>query len=158
MRALYLTLACLIAAPVWASELIGTTVPPYPNHLTSDMGSCIPYGDEFCAYSIASLNKQDGSVAAVAAKQFINDVDGEPIWKIIDVLDAPTHADGQMWAFEECHVDGTLDPSLIGLVTFKDIGGWIETGETVWAARFDVEAKKLVMPELSKVQCVLPGS
>lgn len=156
MRAFLVALACLIAAPVWASELIGTTVPPYPSHLTSDMGSCIPDGGEFCAYSIASLNKQDGSVAAVAAKQLIGNVDGDPIWKIIDVIDAPTQADGQMWAFEECHVDGMPDPSVIGLVMFKDMGGWIETDKTVWAVRFNVKAKKLALPKLSKVQCILP--
>lgn len=158
MRTLVLASVCLLGAPASASDLVGSTVPPYPPGLSSSMGSCIADGEEFCAWSIASLDDADQAVVAIAAKQLLERIDGKPVWKIIDVIEAPQTAEGQIWAFEECSVDGTVDPSVIGLVTFRDMGGWIETGETVWAARFDTDAGKIVVPEPSKVRCVLPGS
>lgn len=146
----------LPSLPAVASGLIGSIVPPYPNHMSSNMGSCIPHGDEFCAYSIASLSKDDGSVVAVLAKQFINDIAGEPSWKIIDMLDAPAQNDGLIWAFEECHIDGAQDFSVVGLVSYKDMGGWLEADKTIWAVQLDVSTQKLVMPEPSRVECILP--
>lgn len=151
-------LTCLLSLPVCASELVGATVPPYPDGMTSEMGSCIPVGEEWCAYSIASLNDRDGAVVAVIAKRFVRRVDGRAVWEIVDARDVPVPAENQIWAFEECHVDGLADPSAIGLVAYQDKGGWIEADGTVWAVRLDTGSGKLLMLEPDTVRCMPPGS
>ena len=157
MRLLFFSVAFLCALPVAAAGLIGATVPPYPTGMTSDMGSCIPVGDDICAYSIASLNR-NGAVVAVAARKLVRHVEGKAVWQIIDVRDAPKRSEGQIWAFEECHVDGSADPSAIALVAYEDKGGWIEAGKTAWAVRLDIGSGKLVGVDPDTVRCVLPGS
>lgn len=158
MRTLAITLACLCALPISAAELIGAVVPPYPDGMTSDMGSCVSEGDQFCAYTIASLHSVDGSVVSILAQKLIKYVNGDPVWEIVDAREAPVHSANQLWAFEECRVDGIIDPSAAGLVTFRDMGGWLESDKTVWAARLDVETQRLVQLNPEEVSCTLPGS
>ncbi|MHA6732359.1 hypothetical protein, partial [Devosia sp. A369] len=144
--------------PVDAAELVGAIVPPYPNGMLSDMGTCIPMGEDFCAYSIAALNEQDGSVSAVPGQKLLDHADGIPSWEIIASLDVPERTEGQLWAFEECYVDDVPDPSVIGLVRAKDMGGWLQTEDTLWAVRFDVRSNQLMQLDSAHVKCVLPGS
>ncbi|MHA6692905.1 hypothetical protein [Devosia sp. A449] len=144
--------------PVNAAELVGAIVPPYPNGMLSDMGTCIPMEEDFCAYSIAALNEQDGSVSAVLGQKLLDHAEGIPSWEIIASLDVPEQAEGQLWAFEECYVDDVPDPSVIGLVRAKDMDGWLQTEDTLWAVRFDVRSNQLIQLDSAHVKCVLPGS
>ena len=118
----------------------------------------MPEGEEICAHSIATLNGPGGSVSAIIAKTLVRHDDGRAVWKIIDVREAPGPTNGGIWAFEACHVDGIVDPSVIGLVSFKDMGGWIESEQTLWTVRFDVAARQLVELDPQNVTCVLPAS
>lgn len=158
MGASVLAAACFLGTAAWASDLVGTIVPPYPGGLSSNMGSCIAQGGDPCAYSIAALNDTEQAVAAIAALQLVERIDGRPVWRITDVHGVPQAEEGQMWAFEECRLEGDVDPSVVGLVTVTDKGGWIDTGETLWALKLDVETGRLAMPELPNVRCVMPGS
>lgn len=158
MRLLAIATACALAAPANASELVGAIVPPYPEGTSSDMGSCIADDHDICAYAIATLNGPDGTVVAILAQEFIEHASIEPVWEVTDMLDAPEPVDGAFWAFEECHVGSEFDASVIGLVTAIDMGGWLETLDTLWAVRLDVASGGLVELDPAEVHCVLPGS
>ncbi|WP_173931092.1 hypothetical protein [Chelativorans sp. Marseille-P2723] len=158
MKLLVLAIACIWTIPAGASKLVGATVPPYPRGMTSDLASCIPLNGNICAYSIATLNREDGSVVAVLAKPLAGLDDGKPVWEIVDEHEAPEQSREQLWAFEECQIGAQSDSSVVGLVTFRDMGGWIETEETVWAVRFDIASNRLVELDPANVTCVLPGS
>ena len=158
MRLLILAIACIGTFPAAASELTGSVVPPYPDGFSSDLGSCIPAGEDICAYSIAALNGPDGAVVKILAQKSIGDAGRDTIWEIVDELDAPQQPPGQFWAFEECHLDGIIDASVIGLTAATDMGGWLETDSTVWAARFDVASNRLMELDPGRAECVLPGS
>ncbi|WP_404403567.1 hypothetical protein [Pelagibacterium halotolerans] len=150
-----------LAASVAASDLVGTIMPPYPEGLTSGMGACVPdlAGTDVCAFSISTLNDSEGDVVAVVASRLSHrDPDGAPFWETIDVQKPPLLEDGQTWAMEFCYFDGAPDSGTIGVVTYRDAGGWIETGQTVWAIRLDVQANSLVTVSPERVACELPGS
>lgn len=150
---------CIWVLPASASEeMAGMLVPPYPEGMSSQMGACIAADDDVCAYSIAALNGPDGAVVAIIAQKLAGFVDDGPIWEVLDTLDAPEQGDGQIWAFEECHFDGEIDPAVIGLVTARDMGGWLEIEDTVWAVRLETDRGELVPLNPEDVRCVLPGS
>ena len=149
----------VLPAAATATDLIGTIVPPYPEGTESRMGQCIEDASgDICAFSVSTLNANDGTVVAILAKALSHRVEGTAHWHVLDVHDAPQLEEGQMWAIEECVKDGTPDPATIGIVAYRDMGGWIETGETVWAIRFDRESQKLTELDPDAVECILPGS
>lgn len=153
--------ALLSSLPALAQDkLIGKVVPPYPEGISSEMGKCIFDDDtEACQFAISTLNAADGAVIGVlAAKHLDRRIDDQSYWHVLDVQEAPPLGKGQMWAIEECHHRGLLDPAMIGIVTYRDKGGWLETGETVWAIRFDQKTQKLHTISPANVECVLPGS
>lgn len=60
---------------------------------------------------------------------------------------------------DECYRNGVPDPAMIGIVTYQDKGGWVETDETIWAVRFDLGIQKLLIVSAAEApQCVLPSS
>ncbi|WP_198669665.1 hypothetical protein [Pelagibacterium sediminicola] len=159
MRLFALVLMCIWTVPASASEdLTGTLVPPYPDGMSSQMGACIAADDDVCAYSIAALSGPDGAVVAIFAQKLVGFSDDGPVWEVLDTLDAPEQAEGQIWAFEECHLDGAIDPAVIGLVTARDMGGWLETKDTIWAVRLETDRSELVALDPADIRCVLPGS
>lgn len=152
----------LFSLPAQAQhELIGNVVPPYPEGTSSEMGKCISDGDnDECQFAIATLNAANGAVIGVLATKRLNPhADGQNDWHVFDALNAPALGKGQMWAIEECYRNGVPDPAMIGIVTYQDKGGWVETDETIWAVRFDLGIQKLLIVSTTEVpQCVLPGS
>lgn len=159
MRTIAVLLVLLfVAAPASASDLIGRLVPPYPAGMASDMGTCIASKRDPCGYSIGTLNDAQGKILKVMALALSKRLKGVPVWRVIDIRDAPALARQQMWALEECAVDGKIDPTIIGAVSYRDMGGWIETKDTIWAIRFDVAAGRLEDVKLATVSCTLPGS
>lgn len=149
----------LSSLPALAQDkLIGKVVPPYPKGVSSEMGMCISDGDSGgCEFTISTLNAADGAVIGVlAAKHLHRRIGPENYWHVLDVQKTPALGKGQMWAIGDCHLNDLPDPATIGIVTYRDRGGWVETDQTIWAVKFDLKTQKLLTISPTDVECVLP--
>lgn len=159
MNVSMLLMATLAANAPFGTDLIGSLVPPYPYGVKNHMGTCIPVESDICAYAISSLNDPDGNVIAIAAEKGLGHTsDGRGVFQILDIIEAPRKQAGQIWAFEECHLNGVVEPTTIALVEYEVVSAWIEARDTVWSVRFDIDSQALVQLPPSQVQCILPGS
>lgn len=140
-----------------ASSLVGQTVPPYPAGYSSDWGKCIATGADICAYAISTLHDASGDVVGVLAEQPVDNT-SVPRFRILDQMPAPKLGPGEIWVIGACQVDGREDPAVIGIVTYKDMGGWIEAEDTTWAIRFNFQTRKLEEIATTNVECQPPGS
>jgi hypothetical protein len=157
MKRLLFAFVFLSVCQSHAASLVGQTVPPYPAGFSSKWGSCIADRGDICAYSIATLHDAAGDVIGVLGKKLVRG-GSDPRSRILDQMPAPRLQPGQLWATEECRVRGREDSAAIGIVTYKDKGGWLETLDTVWAVRFDTQSKALVELDPETTRCILPGS
>lgn len=118
--------------------------------MLSDMGTRIPMGEELNCSTQRTGRIGVGGPWAKASRSCRR----HPELGIIASLDVPERAEGQLWAFEECYVDDVPDPSVIGLVRAKDMDGWLQTEDTLWAVRFDVRSNQLMQLDPAHVKCV----
>jgi hypothetical protein len=157
MKRLLFAVIFLSACQAHAASLVGQTVPPYPAGFSSKWGNCIADRGDICAYSISTLHDAAGDVIGVLGKKLVRG-GRHSRSRILDQMPVPRLQPGQLWAIEECRVHGREDPAVIGIVTYKDMGMWLETLDTVWAVRFDAPSKALVELDPTTTRCILPGS
>lgn len=161
MRTAALPVLLALSSPgVHVSELIGRTVPPYPQGLRDAGGTCISESDDYarvCDYSIGVL-ADDGDPEAepvlryvVAAKMAGRDGQSA-LWKITDAQPYPKAEDGYQLQFGNCRVHGKEDERLAAIVRQNMDKEYLT--DVIWARRLDLPSGKLVEIQPAAVDCI----
>ncbi|QSX74953.1 hypothetical protein HIV01_017745 [Lysobacter arenosi] len=154
-----------ITASVSAAEpsLVGMIVPPWPEGLKSNTGSCVGSGSEpgqVCARSIATLDDAEDRTLKLLASEFVDRLGDEPRWRITDAVPYPILRRDELVVIATCQRDGIDDAGLIAII---DTGA-VHAAElemlpaTRWAMRLDRATGKFVRVAPSRVRCYNEGS
>jgi hypothetical protein len=167
VRTALLVLATLPMA-AGAVELIGKTVPPYPEGLQDVGGSCLSDSadpEHVCDFSIGLL--------ADAGNAPGTDSDAEPVlryvvagrmagregplalWKITDVQAYPKTGKGFFWQAGSCRVDKVDDAKVIAVVRQGAEQEYLT--DVAWARRLDLKSGKFSVVDPARVDCVNEG-
>lgn len=169
-RSSLLAMSCFIAtvaiaASVAAAEpgLVGMIVPPWPDGLKSNTGSCVGSGSEpgqVCARSIATLDDAEDRTLKLLASEFVDRLGDEPRWRITDAVPYPVLRRDELVVIATCQRDGIDDAGLIAII---DTGA-VHAAElemlpaTRWAVRLDRATGKFVRVAPSRVRCYNEGT
>ncbi|UNK50823.1 hypothetical protein MNR01_07425 [Lysobacter sp. S4-A87] len=168
-RSHLLAMSCItavaIAASVQAAEpsLIGMVVPPWPDGLKSNTGSCVGSGSEpgqVCARSIATLDDAEDRTLKLLASQFVDRLGDEPRWRITDAVPYPVLRRDELVVIATCQRDGVDDAGLVAIVDT----GTAHAAEldmlpaTRWAMRLDRATGKFIRVAPSRVRCYNEGT
>jgi hypothetical protein len=156
MKIFLVAIPLMAAWPAHAASLIGEVVPPYPEGFSSPWGTCVPEGGDICAFTIETLHDASGEVVAILGELPVGDGTVRRS-RVMDQMPAPATGPGQAWSLD-CGIGGREDPSVIGLVNTDSSTGFVMALDTVWAVRFDTDAKVLEELDAYAVKCILPGS
>jgi hypothetical protein len=142
-----------------ATDLVGRTVPPYPDGLANTSGSCIAGAARgvagICDYAINVLTDADGTPRHLAGSRAAgHDADGHPAWTITDALPFPPLAANELMAIATCEVDGEADETVVAVVRHVD-AEWHEAA--TWARRYDIATEKFVDVPAAGVRCYNEG-
>ncbi len=149
---------CLLPASAFASDLIGLTVPPYPDGLHDIGGSCVsdrPGYEHICDYSIGVL--ADGPDEAAVARYVIAGRmagrDGQQArWLITDAVPYPKSGAGFHLQTGTCRLDGRDDDRVIAVV--RDSLADELLRDVVWARRLELPDGKFTPLEPARVDCL----
>lgn len=155
------TIALILAAgPALADDLVGRTVPPYPNGLESLIGSCVgdtEAGEDICAWSIATINRESGeAVGLYAARTAGNQADGAPLWQVTSELPIPAIGSGYDVVIGECRNAEVPDQTIAAIARPNPDGEYSD--EVAWAAQLDRGTGALTAIDAATVDCLFPGT
>ena len=147
-----------------AVELIGRTVPPYPDGLQDVGGSCLSDSTDpahVCDFSIGLLADADADPSAEVAPRYV--VAGRmagregplALWKITDAQPYPKAGKGYFWQAGSCRVDGADDAKVIAVVRQGAEHEYLT--DVAWARRLDLKSGKFSVVEPSRVDCINEG-
>lgn len=160
MRRAWLIVPTILAAPAAADSLVGHTVPPYPAGLSSLIGGCVGdtgAGEDICAWSIATLNRESGQAIGVyAARSGGHDADGMPRWIVTSELALPSTEGGYDVVVGECRRNENPDATIVA-VARHDPDEEISR-DVAWAAQLDRGTGKLSPIDTVSIDCAFPGS
>lgn len=147
------------------SEWIGRVVPPYPDGLKSNTGTCVgPMGaastpETVCARNIGTIDSADDRTLKFYAGEFAGRSGNEARWRITDVVSYPKLRRGEYMSVATCQRDGVQDAGLIAIVdTAVDNASEQETFQAVrWAMRLDRHTGKFVTVPATSVRCANEG-
>ena len=158
----------LLALPLGANavehELVGKTMPPYPDGLREVGGICLADSSNpgaVCDHSIGLLADagHDPEAAAVMRYVVAGRIDGRDgtvaLWKITDALPYPVVAHDYYWQAGSCRVDQVEDGKVIAVVRHGLEQEY--SGDVAWARRLDLDSGKFVMVDPERVDCVNEG-
>lgn len=156
-------LLCMVG-PVSAADpdLVGRMVPPYPEGLKSNTGSCVgsESGEkEVCARSIATLDDaQDRSLQLFAA-ELVDRVGEEPRWRVTDAVAYPALQPHELVAIATCQRDGVADAGVIAIVDPSAAGAAAQDMLPAlrWALRLDRKTGKFMPIAPASVRCYNEG-
>jgi hypothetical protein len=147
-------LLTLLATTAGAAELVGLTVPPYPEGFVNSSGACIAQSrglDNECDYSIGVLETKDEKPSVIVGSRMVGrDEDQKARWFITDALSYPDLPEGYLLAIATCQVDGKDDETIVAAVLNGD-EEWLEPIQ--WARRFDMSSEKFVEQPTAGVRC-----
>ena len=172
MRAWPAWLLSLALQSAGAVELVGKTMPPYPQGLREAGGACLSDSDDpahVCDYSIGLLadagadrdDERDDEPDAEPVMRYVTagrlaGRDGPlALWTITDVQDYPKAAEGFFWQAGTCRVDKVDDPKVIAVVRQGREQEYL--GDVAWARRLDLGSGKFTMLDPARVDCVNEG-
>lgn len=163
-----LALACLMFAPslacAGAPELIGQTMPPYPDGLRDVGGTCLSDGSPgaaICDYSIGMLGREnedpslEPSISYVVAGRLAGRDGPLAVWKITDAKPYPKAARGYYWQAGGCRVDRQQDANIVAVVRAGLDGEYLT--DVIWAQRLDLGTGRFTALEPSHVDCINEG-
>ncbi|HEY5803258.1 MAG TPA: hypothetical protein VIT90_06180 [Lysobacter sp.] len=168
-RSSLLAMSCITAAAIAASAsaagpgLIGSIVPPFPDGLKSNTGSCVGSGSEpgqVCARSIATLDDADDRTLKLLAAEFVDRVGDEPRWRITDAVPYPILRRDELVVIATCQRDGVDDAGLVAIIDT----GMVHAAElemlpaTRWSMRLDRATGKFLRVNPGRVRCYNEGS
>jgi hypothetical protein len=147
-----------------AVELIGKTVPPYPEGLQDVGGSCLSDSDDpehVCDFSIGLL--ADASTDSSAEPMLRYVVAGRmagregplALWKITDVQTYPKTGKGFFWQAGSCRVDKVDDAKVIAVVRQGAEQEYLT--DVAWARRLDLKSGKFSVIDPARVDCINEG-
>ncbi|WP_454829263.1 hypothetical protein [Pseudoxanthomonas wuyuanensis] len=167
MRWCLWSLLLVVSGAGWASELIGRTVPPYPDGLQDIGGSCLSDSSDYervCDYSIGLLA---GTVAAEAEMEVGAEAEPVPryivaarlagrdgqqaLWEITDAQPYPKVGERFHLQTGSCRADGNDDGKLAAVVRQDPTHEFLT--DVAWARRLDLASGKFV-PVTGKVDCI----
>ncbi len=158
MRLPLLISLLVLPGMVYAADLVGTEIPPYPAGLDESGGACV--GDSLgtehvCDYSIGTLVNADEETAYIYAGKFLrNDDKGLAYWKVTDALPQSKLAEGHYITYTSCTQDGKPDSTIFAEVTGnKDVEAF-KGKDIVWAYRLDLKSEKFVKLDGKGLECV----
>lgn len=162
MRAAAWPMLLALSTPaVFASDLIGRIVPPYPQGLRDAGGTCISESDDYarvCDYSIGVLAAEGGDTEAEPAMRYVVAAkmagrDGQSArWMITDAQPYPQAGQGFQLQFGSCRVDGKQDERLAAVVRQSLDQEYLQ--DVIWARRLDLRSGKLVEVPPAAVDCI----
>jgi hypothetical protein len=151
-----------------AVELIGKTVPPYPNGLQDVGGSCLSDSDDpehVCDFSIgllADAGKDPGTdsnvepvLRYVVAGRMAGREGPLALWKITDVQAYPKTDKGFFWQAGSCRVDKVGDAKVIAVVRQGAEQEYLT--DVAWARRLDLKSGKFSVIDPARVDCINEG-
>ena len=162
-----LAVAGMLAASAWASagtvELIGKTMPPYPDQLQDMGGACVSDSLDpahVCDYSIAVLGAATGAGAEpqpryVVAGRMAGREGRTALWKITDAQPYPEVAAGFSWQVGSCRLDKVDDGRVVAIVRQDRQQEYLP--EVSWARRLELASGKFTTLAPSRVDCVNEG-
>ena len=138
-----------------ATGWIGKVVPPYPDGIVEQQGSCIGGGDgseaAICYHSIDVLFDPQSHLRTVLVVEEVPHFGNQPLGRIVDAIEPIEldNADLQV-AVGTCQRDGRDDARLIAIVDPRVEQEWIVHPKRVW--RVD-PAGALQAMQLSGIRC-----
>jgi hypothetical protein len=147
-----------------AVELIGKTVPPYPEGLQDVGGSCLSDSDDpehVCDFSIglladAGTDSNDEPVFRyVVAGRMAGREGPLALWKITDVQAYPKVGKGFFWQAGSCRVDKVDDAKVIAVVRQGAEQEYLT--DVAWARRLDLKSGKFSVIAPARVDCINEG-
>lgn len=146
--------SAMLATTVGAAELVGSTVPPYPEGLIEQSGACIALSRGLkheCDYSIAVVGSEEGKPSVILGTRMTGrDDQRKARWVITDTLSYPDIPEGYLLTMASCQVDGKDDQTIVAVVRNAE-EEWLET--IAWARRFDMSKEKFVDQPTAGVRC-----
>ena len=165
MRAFALLLLVLpLGVNAVEHELVGKTMPPYPEGLREVGGICLADSNNsgaVCDYSIGLLadTSNDPDAAAVMRYVVAGRIEGRDgtiaLWKITDALPYPAVARDYYWQAGSCRVDQVEDSKIIAVLRHDLEQEY--SGDVAWARRLDLGSGKFVKVDPKRVDCINEG-
>jgi hypothetical protein len=165
MRAwLALLLSLALPQAVGAVELVGKTMPPYPEGLREVGGACLSDSTDtghVCDYSIGLLADASEDSDAEPVMRYVTagrlaGRDGPlALWTITDAQAYPKVAKGFFWQAGTCRVDKVDDPRVIAVVRQGQEQEYLT--DVAWARRLDLKSGKFTTIAPVRVDCINEG-
>lgn len=159
-----LLLSLALPQTVVAVELVGKTMPPYPDGLREVGGACLSDSTDaghVCDYSIGLLADANADPDAEPLMRYViagrmAGRDGPlALWKVTDAQAYPDVAKGFSWQAGTCRLDKVDDPRLIAVVRQGLEQEYLR--DVAWARRLDLESGKFVAIDPARVDCINEG-
>ena len=147
-----------------AVELIGKTMPPYPEGLQDVGGSCLSDSvdpEHVCDFSIGLLADavKDPNAEPVLRYVVAGRMAGREgplaLWKITDVQVYPKAGKGYFWQAGSCRVDQVNDAKVIAVVRQGAEQEYLT--DVAWARRLDLKSGKFSLVDPVRVDCINEG-
>ena len=161
LAALLLALAPCAAAAV---DLVGKTMPPYPDGLQDTGGICLSDSTDaahVCDFSIGFLGEpgDDPGLAPVVRHVVAGRMKGrdgaKAIWSITDAVPYPEVPSGYFWQAGSCRVGKADDGKVVAIVRQSGHGEYLS--DVAWARRLDLETGRFEVVDPARVDCVNEG-
>lgn len=150
MKSFAALMVVLIPGPV----LAGTTMPSYPDGMSSLQETCIADAQDMdhpCDYSVNVLADHQGLPRFVVAERKMPKDGPEAYWQITDTLPYPAIGDGYELVIGTCQENETSDATIIAVVKTGN-GEWL--GQATWARRIDLRTGKFSGMTPAAVRCI----
>jgi hypothetical protein len=141
-----------------ASNLVGTTIPPYPPGLIHRQGVCVARESStqhVCDFSVGILEELEGTPRFLfGARMAGRDASNKPIWTITDVMPYPILPNGYFLTIGFCRVKGRNDKAVFAAVRNAD-EQWLT--DVLWAKRYDLQTEKFIEQPAVELECENEG-
>ena len=145
-------------------ELVGKTMPPYPEGLREVGGACLSGSTgtgHVCDYSIGLLADASEDPDAeplmryVTAGRLVGRDGPLALWKVTDAQAYPKVAKGFFWQAGTCRVDRIDDPRVIAVLRQGLEQEYLS--DVAWARRLDLKSGKFAVIDPARVDCINEG-
>jgi hypothetical protein len=158
MRLIHFVCLLALSTPVFAADLIGSEIPPYPDGLKEAEGACVADSlgaDNICNYAIGVLANANDEPTHIYAGKFLRyDKENAPYWLVTDAIPYPKLPDDYFVAFATCRENGKDDSTIFAAVKGEDTEIY---KNILWAYRLDLTQQKFITLDTKGVDCRSEG-
>lgn len=164
MRPVLLLLLMMWSCKAGAVDLIGRTMPPYPEGLQDVGGICLSDANvqgHVCDFSIGFVGdagtdpELEPLVRYIVAGRLSGRDGMKALWKITDALPYPDVAKGFSWQAGNCRVGQVADGKVVAIVKHNAEQEYLTN--VAWARRLDLSSGKFEVVDPARVDCVNEG-